>query len=357
MCEKGMKRYTNLYSEITDIENIKLAIYKASKDKRDRKSVQKILENSDYYAKEIHDMLINHSYVPSHYKVAKIYDGARKKERIIKKPRFYPDQCIHWSLMLVVEKLFQKRFYQFNCSSIKGRGTHYAKNYLKGALRDTEGTKYAYQLDIRKFYPSCDNEILKKKLERMFKDKDVLWLFGVIIDSDKGLPIGNYTSQWLANFYLTDLDFYIKQKLNIKYCCRYADNIIVFDSNKRRLQHNRKLIEDFLHSDKLEIKDDWQVYKVDARPIDFLGFKFYRDRIVLRSSLYMRIKRRAKKIGKKGYLNLKDARALTSYWGYINSTDCHSFYMKDIKPYVDINKCRKVISNETKKQYSNQIKF
>lgn len=350
-----MKRYRNLYSQITDIDNVKTAIFKASKDKRDRHSVQRILNNIDDYALKIQKMLIEHTYIPSPYKVEKIFDGARKKERIIKKPRFYPDQCIHWSLMLVVENLFQKRFYKYSCSSVKGRGTFYAKNYIKGVLKDAKNTKYAYQLDIKKFYPSCDNEILKRKLRRMFKDKDVLWLFNLIIDSDVGLPIGNYTSQWLANFYLTDLDFYIKEKLHIKYYCRYADDMLMFESNKRRLHHKRKLIEQYIAKEHLRIKPNWQVYEVDSRPIDFLGFKFYRDHIALRDTLYLRLKRRSKKSSKKPYLTVCDAQSIVSRWGYIKHTDSHNFYVKDIKPYTDINKCKEVIRNEAKKHLSNQV--
>lgn len=352
-----MKRYGNLYYKVTDIDNIKEAIIKASKGKRDRYQVVRILNDINKYALKIQSMLINHTYIPSPYKVAEIYDGARKKVRVIKKPKFYPDQCIHWSLMLIVEPLFEKRFYKWSCSSIKGRGCHYAKNYVKGALKDNKYTKYAYQLDIKKFYPSIDNELLKKKLRTMFKDKELLWLFDTIIDSDKGLPIGNYTSQWLANFYLTDLDFYIKQDLKVPYYVRYADDMLLFESNKRRLQKDRRLIESYIDNNKLKIKKNWQVYLVNSRPIDFLGFKFYRDHIVLRDSLCLRIQRRSKKIYKKNSLISKDAKAIVSYWGYIKASDSYNFYCTKVRPYCDFNKCKEVISNEAKKQCSNQIQI
>lgn len=352
-----MKRYSHLYTQITDINNIRKAILKASCKKRNRKSVQKILNNIDKYAYRLQDMLINHTFVPSPYEVQKIYDGARKKERIIKKPKFFPDQCVHWCLMLVVKDLFKKRFYQWSCSSIEGRGTFYAKDYLKCALKDTRNTKYCYQIDIKKFYPSIDNEILKSKLRRMFKDEEVLWLFDTIIDSDKGLPIGNYTSQWLANFYLTDLDMYIKQDLHVRYYCRYADDMIIFSSSKRKLQRDRRLIEEYIHKEKLEIKSSWKLFKSDSRPIDYLGFKLYRDRITLRSSLCLRLQRRSTKIGKKEEINLKDACSITAYWGYIKHTDSHNFYYYKIRINTDINKCKEIISYEAKKQFENHIQI
>lgn len=350
-----MKRYNNLYSEISNIDNIKKAIVCASKDKRNRISVIKVLDDIDRHAHIIQEMLINKTYIPSPYEEMKIYDGARKKERIIKKPKFFPDQCIHWSLMLIVEPLFEKRFYKWSCSSIKGRGIHYAKDYVKGALKDIKKTKYAYQLDIRKFYPSIDNEILKNKLRTMFKDENVLWLFNTIIDSDVGLPIGNYTSQWLANFYLNDLDMYIKHTLKLPYYVRYADDLLVFASSKRELHKKRLLIENYINKEKLIIKSNWKVFKVDSRPIDFIGFQFFRDHITLRDNLYLRIKRRAKKIGKKKSLSLEDALGMTSYWGYIVNSDSHKFYYNDIRPNCDINKCKEKISNETKEFNQNNF--
>lgn len=344
-----MKRYGNLYSQISNIDNIKKAIICASKEKQHRISVIKVLDNIDRHAQIIQDMLVNKTFSPSPYKEMKIYDGARKKERIIKKPKFFPDQCVHWSLMLVVEPLFEKRMYKWSCFSIKGRGIHYAKNYVKGALKDKKNTKYAYQLDIKKFYPSIDNELLKLKLRKMFKDEDVLWLFDTIIDSDRGLPIGNYTSQWLANYYLQDFDMFVKHDLKLPYYVRYADDVLMFSSNKKYLHKCRKSVEKFIHQEKLAIKPNWQVFKVDSRPIDFIGFQFFRDHIILRDNLYLRIKRRAKRIGKRKCLSIKDAHSMTSYWGYIVNSNSHKFYYDEIKPYCDINKCKEKISNETKK--------
>ena len=346
MRKKDMKRYGNLYDKITDIENIKKAIISASKDKQKRVSVIRVLDDIDNHAKYIQELLINRTYVPSPYVEKKIFDGARKKERIIKKPKFFPDQCIHWSLMLIIEPLFEKRMYKWSCSSIKKRGIHYAKNYVKGALRDTHNTKYAYQLDIKKFYPSVNNERLKAKLRNMFKDEDVLWLLDTIIDSDVGLPIGNYTSQWLANYYLQDFDMYVKHELKIPYYVRYADDVLMFSPSKKELHKKRILIEKYLAKELLSIKNNWQVYKVDSRPIDFIGFQFFRDHIILRDNLYLRIKRRAKKIGKKNKLSVKDARGMTSYWGYIVNSDSHKFYTDCIRPFCDINKCKEKISNE-----------
>lgn len=186
-----MKRKGNIYALIIEKENIKKAILNASKGKKDRKSVKKIIDNIDYYVDEIHNMLKNQTYKPSPYIEMKIHDGTRKKERIIYKPRFYPDQCIHWALMLQIENLLMRGMYEFCCASIKNRGIHYASNHIKKILvRDRKNTKYCLKLDVKKFYPSIDKEILKHKFMKIIKERETLELINAIIDSSQeGLPI------------------------------------------------------------------------------------------------------------------------------------------------------------------------
>lgn len=120
-----------------------------------------------------------------------IHDGARKKERTIFKPRFYPDQVIHWCLMQQIQPIIAKGMYEYTCASIPDRGIHYGSKYIKKILvRDRKNTKYALKLDVKKFYPSIDKEILKRKFMRVIKDRNTLDLIDKIIDSSEaGLPI------------------------------------------------------------------------------------------------------------------------------------------------------------------------
>ena len=349
---KKMKRYSNIFGKIIDEKNILNAIYKASKRKRKRESVQKILENDSEYASKISEMLKNKSYVPSPYIVSKIYDGARHKERVIYKPRFYPDQIIHWALMLQIDKILYKRFYYYSCASIKGRGTKHGIKAIKKATKDNKN-KYCLKMDVKQFYPSIDKEILKKKFRRVFKDNELLWLLDTIIDGNvsqgTGIPIGNYTSQWFANFYLTDLDNFIKEKLKARYYIRYMDDIVIFHSNKRKLRKIKVEIETFLSKEGLSIKNNWQIFNIDKRMLDFLGFRFYRNHITLRRVNFLRIKRRFKKIYKKRHLNYKDACAVISYNGMLKHSDCNHYLRKYLYPYISLKKCRKAVSNESKK--------
>lgn len=352
-----MKRYNNLFDKITSLDNLETAIIKASKGKTKRKNVQKILENPLYYAMVLKQMLINKTYKASPYNESKIFDGARQKERIIYKPKFFPDQCIHWAIMLQIEPILNKRMYHWNCASIKKRGIHYAGKKIKYILqKDKKNTKYCCQIDVRKFYNSINQDILKDKLRRVFKDKDLLELLDIIIESvDSGVPIGNYTSQWFANFYLTELDNYIKHDLKVKYYIRYMDDIIIFGSNKRLLHKQLEMIREYLAEIKLSIKPNYQIYKTDSRTIDFVGFRFRRGITTIRGSLFLRMVRRFRKIYKKKVLRFKDACAVISYYGWIKYTDSRKLIRKYLEPYVNIDYCKEVIRNESNKRYTTCI--
>lgn len=348
-----MKRKGNFYDKITELSNIELAIYKASKGKTKRKAVEKILDAPTYYALQVQKMLVDKTYEPSPYKEMKILDGARKKERIIYKPMFYPDQIIHWALMLQLEPILTKRMYHWNCASIKDRGIHHGMRYVKRILvDDRKYTKYCLKLDVKKFYPSIDKEILKNKFKKIIKDNDVLWLINKIIDSsESGVNIGNYTSQWFANVYLSDLDHYIKEELKVKYYIRYMDDMVLFSNNKKELHKTRIKIEQFLDKEHLKLKENWQLFKTDSRPLDFLGYRFHRGYTTLRKGNFLRIKRRIKKIYKKGTINFHDACAVLSYNGWIIHSNCYNYTQKYIKPYIEFEKCKEVIRNETRKQF------
>ena len=183
---------------------------------------------------------------------------------------------------------------------------------------------------------------------RKIKDKDCLWLIDSIIDSAKGLPIGNYTSQWFSNFFLEGLDHYIKEKLKIKYYIRYVDDLVLLGANKKKLHKAKRKIDIYLKKIKLKIKGDWQVFKINCRAIDFLGFRFFRNKTILRKRNALRIRRRFNKISKKKNLNYKDACAIISYWGWIKRCDSYNFYHKYMKPKVSLWKAKKVVSAHAK---------
>ncbi len=348
-----MKRKGNLWSSIIDKNNIQQAIYNSSKGKRNRATVKKILNNIVHYTNEIQKILIS-GYVASEYDKKKIFDGARQKERIIYRPKFYPDQIIHWCLMQIVEPIFIRGNYIFSCASIKGRGQIYAVKYIQKILKkDRKYTKYNLKLDINKFYPTINKSILKCKFRRIIKDRNTLTLLDTIVDSyaePTGVPIGNYTSQFFANYYLQDLDHFIKEKLKIKYYIRYMDDMLIFGNNKKKIHLAKNEIEKFINKENLTLKSNWRVAKTGAEPIDFIGKRFYRDYTTIRDTTFLRLKRRIKKISKKSSINYTDATAVISYHGMLKHTDSYKVRQKYIYPFVDIEKCKEVIRNEGRKR-------
>lgn len=344
-----MKRVGNIYSKIYDADNIYKAIHYASKGKRDQQRVKRIICNVNKYIPKIQELLINKTFMPSNPIIKTIQDASSGKVRTIYKPNFYPDQIIHWCLMLQIEPILMRGMYRYSCGSISNRGSRLGQSTVRKWLdTDAKNTKYCLKMDISKFYPSIDNGILKQMFRRKIKDKDTLWLIDVIINQNQGQPIGFYTSQWFANFYLEGLDHYIKEQLGVKYYVRYVDDLVMFGANKKKLHKARKSIELYLNGIKLSVKGNWQVFPIKSRDVDFLGVRMFRDKTILRKRNALRIKRRIKKIYNKGYLTEKDAAAVISYWGWLKKTDSYNFYHKNVKPYVPINRARKVVSNNAK---------
>ena len=344
-----MKRHGYIYEKIYDIENIKNAMHKAAIGKRNQLRVRTILENSDWYAHKIRKMLINQTYRPTKPHIKVIQDGAIGKTRTIHKPNFYPDQIIHWALMLQIEPILMKGMYQYNCGSVPGRGTSYGQKALRKWMdNDPKNTKYCLKMDVKKFYPSIQAKYMKSAFLKKIKDKKCLWLIDTIIGTEDGQPIGFYTSQWFANFFLQDLDHFIKEKLGIKYYIRYVDDLVLLGPNKKKLHAARKEVQKFLAKIGLTLKNTWQVWPTKKRDIDFLGIRFFKNKTILRKRNALRIKRRMVKIKRKGYLNEQDASAFISYWGWIKRSDSYHFYHKNMQPYATIAMARKVVSTNAK---------
>ena len=110
----------------------------------------------------------------------------------------------------------------------------------------------------------------------------------------------------------------------------------------------RKAIADYLSGSLgLKLKDNWQVFRFDFngrfRCLDFMGFKFYRDRTILRRSIMLKAFRKAKSMKRKR-ITIYTARQMLSYLGWINCTDVYGFYVKHIKPYVNFGKLKRYVS-------------
>ena len=280
---KDMKRINNLYDRICSIENIQLADSVARRGKLKQPGVIVHDQNREGNIQRLHEMLMNKNYKTSEYTTFTIYEP---KERLIFRLPYFPDRITHHAIMNILEPVFISTFTTDTYSCIKGKGIHAAANAVKKALKDTAGTHYCLKLDIKKFYPNVDHDILKQLLRRKIKDNDLLDLLDGIIDSAAGLPIGNYLSQYFANFYLTYFDHWMKEVKEVKYYFRYADDLVILSDNKPYLHQLLSEIKLYMTEKlKLTIKNNYQLFPVDARGIDFVGYVFRHTHTLLRKSI------------------------------------------------------------------------
>lgn len=310
--EQKMNRQNNLYEKIFSLENLVLADAKAQRGKSDQYGVQQHNKCWAQNLLNLHEMLKQKTYNTSAYSTFKIYEP---KEREIFRLPYFPDRITHHAVMNVLEPIFIACFTADTYSCIKGKGIHGAERAVKRALCDISGTQYCLKLDIRKFYPSVDHATLKNLLRRKFKDADLLWLLDEIIDSTEGLPIGNYLSQYFANFYLTYFDHWLKEQQQVKYYFRYADDLVILSDNKTHLHQLLADIRDYLEKRlKLQVKDNYQIFPVAARGIDFVGYVFYHTHTRLRKSIKQNCARMM--------VSNRNPKSEAAYNGWLEHADC-----------------------------------
>lgn len=359
-----MKSYNHLFEKLISYENLSEAIEKSSLGKRERHEVKRVLNNKDKYIKRLQELLTNRTLKLRLHEAVLINDGMKAKKRLIIKPDYVYEQILHHAIVQVLTPIFMRSMYPFSCGSLPGRGGLYGKRYLAKYIKENPTKiKYVAKGDIKKFFQTVNIEKVKEKFRNLIHDENMLYAIFLVLDSNKatykgeiidmGLPIGYYLSQWIANWYLQDFDYFIKQKLKIKCYVRYVDDFVLLSPNKKELHKAIEEIKKYLDSLKLQLKENYQVFrfayidkkgKERGRPIDFMGFKFYRDRTTLRRGILLRATRKARAISKKGKLNWYECTQLLCYLGWFKYTNTYKIFEKFIKPIVNIGECKKVVS-------------
>lgn len=317
-----------MFEKVISIENLQLADEKARKGKSRSYGVRVHDRNREANIFKLHEDLKNGRYRTSEYSIFTIHEP---KERVIYRLPYYPDRIVHHAVMNVLEPIWVSVFTRDTYSCIKGRGIHAVVRKLKRDLRaDVEGTKYCLKLDIKKYYPSIDHDVLKKIIRKKIKDKRLLDLLDEVIDSADGVPIGNYLSQYFANLYLTYFDHFIKEEKRVKYYYRYADDLVFLSSDKETLWSLLDDVRTYLETLKLEVKNNYQVFPVDARGIDFVGYRFYHTHTLLRKSIKKNFCRKVAKINKKQLSGKECKIAIAPHWGWLKHCDSKNLIKKVI---------------------------
>lgn len=333
-----MKRYGNIYSKIYDMDNLKLAHRNARKDKLFYREVKMVDSDEDYYLGQIQKMLMNKTYNVSEYTISTInYKG---KNRELSKLPYFPDRIIQWAILLQIEDVFMKTLCSHTCASLKGRGIRKASELTDKYMKDKFNTAYCLKIDISKFYPNINHKILKNLLKKKFKDKDLLEILFKIVDStpgNKGVPIGSYLSQYLANFYLSYFDHWLKEKMGMKCVVRYMDDIVVFHYSCSYLHWLKIQMDEYLASElDLKIKPNWQVFPTAIRGVDFVGFRHFYGYKLLRKSTCKKFKKKMLLIRKKKesgrMINYSEWCSGNSYNGWLKWCDSYRLRQKYVVP-------------------------
>lgn len=265
------------FETMCSFENLYDAYKKARSGKRDKAACAEFeLRTLDNIAK-LREELVNKTYKMQKYNTFLVHEP---KERVVMASSFR-DRIVQHSLC---DNVFQKRIFPHfiydNYASQKGKGTHFGLRRLHKFMyqyycnHGSEG--WILKGDISKYFYSIDHDILKRQIQKLIQDKDILNLCNLIIDSTegKGLPIGNQTSQAFALLYLNDLDHLIKDKMGIKYYGRYMDDFYIIMPEKEKLKKMLEIVKQEVEKLGLSLNPKTQIFPL-KNGIDFLGFHSY----------------------------------------------------------------------------------
>ncbi|MCG4623285.1 MULTISPECIES: reverse transcriptase domain-containing protein [Bifidobacterium] len=240
--------------------------------------------------------------------------------------------------------LFHAKIGRWQTASIPGRGINDARKAIRKWVRERDSRVFV-KLDVVKCYPSIDRAVLKAMLAHDVGDRRLLRLMFALVDQyrgDRGLNIGSYLSQWLANYYLSAAWHYaegslfavrrsrrrqgeeIRRRL-VTHVLFYADDILLIGRSKRDLtiavKRLRRFLRDRLH---LEIHPTWNVKHIGAEPIDMVGYTFRPGRTGVRPAIFLRAERAYSRAAKRP-MTMAMARKCISYYGWLYHSDSVAF--------------------------------
>ena len=306
-----MKRYGGLWPQIITFENLLRASRQAQKGKRLNGNVLAFNYRLEQELFQLQAELRVQSYRPGEYRTFEIRD--RKRRLISAAP--YRDRVVHHALCNVIMPLLERTLIGQTYANRVGYGSHRA---LKQFTDWTRRYRYCLQCDIQKYFPSIDHEILKALIRCKIKCPETLWLIDCIIDGSneqvpvieyfpgdglltpvqrrRGLPIGNLTSQFFANLYLSPLDHFVQEKLKLGHYLRYVDDFAAFSNDRGELAEARIAMEEFLARLRLKMHPIKSQLFETRHGASFVGFRVLPDRIRVRNDNVRKARRCLKQL-------------------------------------------------------------
>ena len=329
------KTIRNVYYKNLTYEKLLKAHLDARKGKGSRKEIILFNLKQEEYIKYLLERLENKTYKHGGYTVFYVTEPKLRK---IEKSK-YMDRIVHrWLVDNILKPYFIPRFIQTTYACIEGRGMHKACLDMQEMMKHCTriwNNYYILKMDIAKYFDNIDKKILVSILEKRIKDKDVMWLINEILYAnkrEKGLEIGNYTSQMFANIYLNEYDWYVKRNLHIKYFSRYMDDSILLVKTKKEAIQALEKIKRFLKENlNLELNSKTQIFK-SSQGVNFCGYKINEYRLKIRDKGKKKLKKKIKYLRyeiKNGRMTSKDAkRYLAGHLGYLKIANTRNLELK-----------------------------
>ena len=322
------KTIKNVYDKSLTYHKLFNAYKNACIGKGNKKNVLMYSKDVERNIIKIKSELENSNYKIGSYNTFVIYEP---KIRIIKALPFKDRIVQQWYIKEFIKPYILPRFIYDSYACIDGKGTHKAVDRLQYFMNKMKinNNYYVLKCDIRKFFNNIDKDILFHIMKKYISDSKLLLLTSILIfddNSNKGLAIGNYTSQYFANIYLNELDYFVKYDLKIKYYIRYMDDFVILLDNKEECKFIKNKIEIFL-KEKLNLElNNRSIYFPSRLGIDFCGYRIFNDYRLVRKRCIRKINTCIKKwnklaINKKLDIKKMDL-SINSIYGHIKHGNC-----------------------------------
>lgn len=340
------KRIGYVWEELISIEHCEKSVLTAIRNKRKTSYLNHVKNNHKEYGYKLQQTIIN-GWEPQTPRQKTICEGSRKKTRELKIPSL-KDHFVHTAVAKILEKHLSKRFYFYACGSLPNKGQTFATKALEANLRKKK-PKYCAVADVRKCYQSIKKEQVMLCLRRVFKDEKFLAINEKILDQmGDGLAIGFAVSHWYAQLVLSFVDKAIKDNFPKVFVVRFMDNYVFTCGRKRTLHKVIRFLDAKLAELDLELKDDWQVFPLRSRMVEFLSYRMDHNNTILRKGLMYRMTKFLRRT--KGNVDAHKARIVMSFRGILKHCDSYNFRMKYLYPNVSIRLCRRLISDADQKR-------
>lgn len=296
-----METHNHLYEKVCSKQNLELAWKKARKRKTQKQYVIDFEKNLSDNLLSLRTELLLYAYRPRPLETFILRDPKTRKISVSN----FRDRIVHHAICNLIEPLFDKKFIYDSYANRKSKGTLAAINRMQYFMHKvTQNGKvvrhrsksslrgFVFKGDIKHYFDTISHQKLLEIVEKIIKDRKLLFLLKIILVNHistiegRGMPLGNLTSQFLANVYLNELDQFVKHTLKVKYYIRYVDDFLILHQDKNTLEYYEKQISQFLEQELLiELNRDKSVIQPLSRGVDFLGFRcfYHYKRLKLRN--------------------------------------------------------------------------